>query len=181
MSWLRKGAAAAAALVVGSLALNHYERWDYYRLALRRARQLGRPLLVIGDPEKGMGSKLWVAYGHGDVCIDLRPTPGCTQCIEAEAVAFLKQQPTDSHVIFMSCVAEYVPSVTALMQEVYRVAGDWRNVWVVHTKWWAPASYVYDFEGDRSTNVLLTAPPDSPETQYKVLGAAGGQVHTVRP
>jgi hypothetical protein len=115
------------------LALRRFEtRRRVYDAAARRAAELGRPLVVIGDPDAGAHTRLVRAYGCGDLCIDLH---GCPQCRVMQA-ADLTQGPVpgvadDSAVVYISCVLEYVVDPAAALQELYRMAGSPENLFLV--------------------------------------------------
>lgn len=122
-----------ALAVETGLALRRFEtRRRVYEAAARRAVELGRPLVVVGDPDAGAHTRLVRAYGCGDLCIDLRGCPGC-RVMEA---ADLTQGPVlgvadDSAVVYVSCVLEYVADPTAALWELYRMAGSPENLFLV--------------------------------------------------
>ena len=71
MKTLARIALGYAAAVESAAALVRFrERTSAFRLAVDRAAALGRPLVVIGDPDGGMHTRLLRAYGCGDVCVD---------------------------------------------------------------------------------------------------------------
>ncbi|PCC74683.1 hypothetical protein NAEX_07780 [Nannocystis exedens] len=45
---------------------------------------LGRRLVVIGDPDAGMHTRLMRAYGCGDLCIDMNGCPRCLITVVAD-------------------------------------------------------------------------------------------------
>jgi hypothetical protein len=66
-----------AALVESGAAMVRFrERTVAFMSAMERATALGRRLVVIGDPDAGMHTRLARAYGCGDVCVDLNGCPG---------------------------------------------------------------------------------------------------------
>ena len=66
------------------MALRRFEaRRRGFEAAARRASALGRPLIVVGDPDAGAHTRLVRAYECGDLCIDLR---GCPRCQVMQAV-----------------------------------------------------------------------------------------------
>jgi len=115
------------------LALRRFEtRRRVYQAAARRAAELGRPLVVVGDPDAGAHTRLVRAYGCGDLCIDLR---GCPQCHVMQA-ADLTQGPVpgvadDSAVVYVACVLEYVADPAAALRELIRMAGAPENLFLV--------------------------------------------------
>ncbi len=108
----------------GTLALQRWqERREVYDQAARRAATLHRPLVVIGDPDAGAHTRLFRAYGCGDLCVDLR---GCPLC-EVVKVADLAAGPVpdvadDTAVVFVSCVLEYIGDAAAAVRELRRMA-----------------------------------------------------------
>ena len=162
---MQRAAKTVVGLWVLSLAWNQWRRRAYYEQAVQRARAIGRPLIVIGDPKKGMSSSLLgVMHGAGDVCIDLDPVSD--ECYRADATAYLRTLQSDSAVIYTSCVLEYVPAIDDLIGELNRVSGGPLNLFVVNLQWWTPSAYLYSFQGDTSHNVILAAPPSSDHISY---------------
>jgi hypothetical protein len=133
------------AAVEGAAALVRFrERSSAFRLAVERATALGRPLVVIGDPDGGMHTRLMRAYGCGDVCVDLN---GCPKC-PVTVVADITKGPTpgiadDSSVVFVSCVLEYVADLQAALAEISRIAGAPENVFVVTVQPWTLTARLY--------------------------------------
>lgn len=148
---------AATATVEGVLS---FQRWDARRKAFdaarRRATALGRPLVVIGDPDAGAHTGLMRAYGCGDLCVDLS---GCPRC-EHHRAADLTRGPipglaADSAVVFVSCVLEYVGDVEAALGEVRRIAGADENLFIVTVQPWTFTAALYP--GARWTGANATA------------------------
>jgi SAM-dependent methyltransferase len=106
-----------------------------YAEAAAKARQLGKPLLVIGAPDGGVTA----GYGCGDVTIDLQES-SCPVSIKADIT---KTLPFDdnSAVVFVSCVLEYVNDAEAAMRELRRVAGP--NLYMVRVEPWTLTAYLY--------------------------------------
>lgn len=122
-----------ALAVEAGLALRRFEtRRRVYEAAARRAAELGRPLVVIGDPDDGAHTRLVRAYGCGDLCVDLHGCPGCRVMQAAD----LTQGPVpgvadDSAVVYVSCVLEYVADPAAALGELFRMAGTPNNLFLV--------------------------------------------------
>lgn len=149
------------------------QRWQRRRTAFaaaaRRALDLGRPLVVVGDPHAGAHTSLMPAYGCGDLCIDLR---GCPRC-ESYRAADITRGPIagiadDSAVVFVSCVFEYVDDLEAARREIWRIAGDPTNVFAVTVQPWTLTAALYP--GARWTGTS----PDSmrPVTRGHKISAA---------
>ena len=112
-------------LLLGGVALwesfwwirRRHQRTYQYRRAAARARELNRPLVVVGAPDAAITG----GYGCGDITIDIAgsacPVPrrwDITRSIPLDA---------DSAVVFVSCVLEYVKDYPAALAELKRVAG----------------------------------------------------------
>jgi hypothetical protein len=144
-----QGPAIAGVVLVGVLALEGLGAWlrfsersSLFAAAVARAKALGRPLVVIGDPDAGMHTRLARAYGCGDVCVDLN---GCPLCPVAIAADITKPLPfaDNSVVVFVSCVFEYVDNVEAAYAELLRVAGSPDNLFVVAVQPWTITAHLY--------------------------------------
>ncbi len=150
---------------IGTIVLNHHERRSYYELAKARSVKLNKPLIVIGDPQKGMSCAMFgPPYGYGDACVDIDPVDD--RCVKSDATEYLKGIKTNSAVIFISCVLEYVDDIEPLIEEMNRVAGSSKNLFVVHVKWYALTAYIYRAQGDSAKNVITGAPPNQPTITY---------------
>ena len=78
----------AAILAESGMALHRFEaRRRGFEAAARRASALGRPLVVVGDPDAGAHTRLVRAYECGDLCIDLRGCPRCQVMQAADLTA----------------------------------------------------------------------------------------------
>lgn len=141
-----------------------YERAANFQVAQDRATELGRPLVVIGDPQGGI---TWDDYGCGDIAIDLTGCPSCgdrghrADICEPGAIP-LKN---DSAVVYVSCVLEYVTDFQAAVREILRVAGSIDNVFVTRVEPWTLASVAYP-NAQRTVSVeaggIVEAPIRSP-------------------
>lgn len=143
-----------------------YERKNLFKLAKQRSIELSKPLVVIGDPTNGGGSKLWgKTYSGGDYCIDLTGCPNEKQSIniKGDVVQSLRENFKDnSSVIYVSCVLEYVENIEECISELKRVAGD--NMFIVTVSPYCLMSRFYFMKlGDvsLSKNIIYSAPPYS--------------------
>lgn len=138
-------------------------RGDYYRLAQHRAEVLGRPLVVIGDPNAHVTRD---AYGYGDMCVDLHGCPSAPAGVQVVSADISQEGsiplPDDSAVVFVACVLEYVPNIRGAWQEIKRVCGGSDNAFIVHVDPTSFAAYVYP----GAWWIISTAPPLSPEPIY---------------
>lgn len=120
------------------------ERKRQYSRASQRAVDLGRPLVVIGDPDGGAHTRMMRAYGCGDICIDLNGCEQCPQAIEADLTKGpIEEIPDDSSVVFVSCVLEYVDDFDAAWAEILRMAGSVDNVFMVCVQGWTNTALLY--------------------------------------
>ena len=130
------------------------ERSSAFRLAVDRAGALGRPLVVIGNPDGGMHTRLMRAYGCGDVCVDMNGCPKCPVTIVADITKGpLPGVADDSAVVFVSCVLEYVIDLQAALAEIARMAGKPENVFLVTVQPWTLTARLYPgahWRGDAS-------------------------------
>lgn len=133
--------------LLGHEAFHAAWRWkirkDLFAKAERRAKELGRPLVVIGAPTTGLVTRVGPqAYGCGDVCVDLVGCAGCPRSIVADIT-----QPVplddDSAVVFCSCVLEYVSNPELAKREILRIAGDLANVYVAGVGTRTLTAYLY--------------------------------------
>ena len=105
-----------------------------YKRAKKRAEEVQKPLLVIGNPRGGWLNALFPAYGCGDMCLDIN---GC-ECkanenpvhIKADLLTQLKSMPSNSCVSFESEVLCYVDNIADVIRELKRVTGD--DMFAVH-------------------------------------------------
>ena len=143
----------------------YFNRKNYYLLALEKSKLIKKPLLVIGDPKKGIASKiLGPRYGYGDICIDLEPSENNDKVLKEEAISFLKKQSNNSFVIYVSAVLEYIPDIENAIFELQRVSGG--DLYIMNIPPYAPVSYLYIFQGDRAKNIIYSAPPNGEKIKY---------------
>ena len=105
--------------------IEHIKEKLSLRKPRKKAKQLGKKLLVIGDPSNGGFNYLFgTVYGCGDICIDLVGCKGCHNSMKGDALEILRKLPDNSYVIYESCVLEAVNyDVTPLIKEIKRVSG----------------------------------------------------------
>jgi hypothetical protein len=134
--------AGTAELVAATDRFN--QRRALYRQAVSRALGLQRPLLVIGDPDAGLHTRITRAYGCGHICLDQSGCPRCPTSIKGDLtkgpIPFI---PSDSAVVFVSCVLEYVSDPYAAWLECLRAAGSSENVFLVTVDRWSATAVLY--------------------------------------
>jgi hypothetical protein len=142
---LARVAIGGVLLAEGGMALRRFEqRRRAFAAAARRAAELGRSLVVVGDPDAGAHTRLVRAYDCGDLCIDLH---GCPRCQVMQA-ADLTAGPVpgiadDTAVVFVSCVLEYVSDPDAALRELQRMAGSPQNLFLVFVEPWTLTAALY--------------------------------------
>jgi len=137
------GLAGLAVLEAGAALDRHAERTRQYQAAQRRAAELGRQLVVVGDPDAGMHTRMARAYGCGHVCVDLNGCPQCPMSVTADITKPPLPFESDSVVVFVACVLEYVSDVEVAYRELLRIAGDPRNLFVVTVQPWTFTAALY--------------------------------------
>jgi hypothetical protein len=142
---LARLALGSALLVEGGMALRRFEqRRRAFAAAARRASELGRPLIVVGDPDAGAHTRLVRAYDCGDLCIDLHGCPKCQVMQAADLTAGpVPGVADDSAVVYVSCVLEYVSNLEAALRELNRMAGSPHNLFLVFVDPWSLTAALY--------------------------------------
>jgi hypothetical protein len=132
-------------VVEGVTALDRLgRRTTLYQAALARAAATGRPLVVVGDPDAGLHTRMVRAYGCGDLTIDLRGAPACPRQIAADLTRGpIAAVPDNSAVVYVSAVLEYIPDVAAAWREIGRMAGSVENLFVVTVEPWSGTATLY--------------------------------------
>lgn len=110
------------------------DRSDTYRRALACSRQTGKPLLVVGAPDRGATSS-----PSGDIVLDIGPSRAPVT-IQADVCRRIPL-PDDSVVAYVSCVLEYVEDLPTALRELRRVARD--RIFIVRVQPWTLAAYLY--------------------------------------
>ncbi len=135
----------ASLLAEAGMALRRFEaRRRGFEAAARRAAAVGRPLVVVGDPDAGAHTRLVRAYGCGNLCIDLEGCPRCHVMQAADLTAGpVPGVPDDSAVVFVSCVLEYVSDPKSAVHELQRMAGSPANLFLVFVEPWSLTASLY--------------------------------------
>jgi hypothetical protein len=139
-----------------------YERIKIFRLAEMRAKKIKRPLVVIGDPYNGKGTKFFNkfldTYGCGDETIDLTGAQKCKNGIKSDLFEYLIKQKSNSKVFFISCVLEYIENIDKVIKELYRVAGSSINIFIVSVNRYCLTAYLYKDGSDKAKNIIKGPP-----------------------
>lgn len=152
--------------------LRQKDRQKIYKKAQARAKELKKPLVVYGDPYYGKGSRFYnmfiKGYGCGDETVDLTGSPGCKNGVKSDMLKHLKSKKSNSQVIFVSCVLEYLNDIEEVFKEMKRVAGGVENIFVVTVSELTIAAYVYQEDNYRAENIIY-APPKFKDLTYKKI------------
>jgi len=147
-------------IIQGFIRQKH--RQDLYKMAETRAKELNKPLVVFGDPHHGKGSRLYSLfmdnYGCGDETIDLTGAPKCPNGIKSDILDYLKKQKSNSKVIFISCVLEYIDNIDEVIEELLRVAGSNENIFIVTVSEYTFAAYFYKEDEYKALNIIKGPP-----------------------
>lgn len=103
-----------------------YRRINLYNKAHEKSISLNKELLVIGNPSSGFINKnIYKCYDCGDICLDLNGCGDCPKQIKGDLLEELKKMESNKHVIFESCVLEYINdnSSSEINKELNRVSG----------------------------------------------------------
>lgn len=116
-----------------------WTRWEQRRrlflAADARARQLGRPLLVVLPRKEGWFNRSMRLYEYGARYPDIfsrRNSP----VIFADSLARGVAVQSDSAVVYVACVLEYVTDLRRSMDEILRIAGEPENIYIVTVQPW---------------------------------------------
>lgn len=127
-----------------AMALGRFQRRKrLYDAALKRAVKTERQLVVVGDPNAGLHTRIIPAYGCGDICVDLEGCPACPTAVEADITKPIDGIEDDSVVVFCCCVLEYVDDIHAATAELNRIAGSSENLFLVFVDRWSLTGYLY--------------------------------------
>ncbi len=148
------------------------ERRNIFKKAKNHAIAIKKPLLVYGDPYNGIGSKIFnkfmKGYGCGDETVDLTGCPKCKNGIKSDMLEHLKTKKSNSQVIFVSCVLEYLDDIEEVFKEMKRVSGGIENIFVVTVNEFSLAAYFYQ-DGNHSSKNIIYAPPKFKDLSYRKL------------
>jgi hypothetical protein len=159
-STIAKGALGLILAAEGVGAVSRFNaRGHVFAEAARRAQQLGRRLVVVGNPDGGIQTRLLRAYGCGDVCVDIVGCSACPDSVTADITRGpIASIPDGGAVVFVSCVLEYVSDPFAAWREVVRMAGSPENVFMVSVQPWTLTSVFYP----DARWAIYGTPPGSP-------------------
>ncbi len=143
-------------------------RREVFARAQARALEIGRPLVVVGNPDGGFHTRFQRGYSCGNICVDLTGCPACPVSIQADITKGIPEVADDAAVVFVSCVLEVVDDVEAAERELLRIAGTSDNIFPVYVGAYSFTAFLYNGAQRRAT-------PDgwAPVTKGQVALAAG--------
>ena len=147
-----------------SLGPRREQRKRLYRRAKARAKELGKPLVVIGSPTAGVVNRyVGLDYGCGDLCIDLQGCATCKNQVAKSVEEVLPRLKDESCVVFVSCVLEYVDDVRPVWRELRRVSGG--ELFIACVEPWSMTALVYP----GAKRQIYEAPPASKKLVWREL------------
>jgi hypothetical protein len=140
------------------------KRRDAFNAALQRNVETSKPLLVIGDPDGRLLSRILGRDSDcGDMCLDLR---GCSKCQSGEPgdpFERIKQLGTNASVVFVDTgQLERVPDMPAALSELQRISGG--DLFIAHIEPWSLLSLLPPYK-----RRIKSAPPTTPYTEWRDL------------
>ena len=148
------------------------ERCRIFKMAEKQSKKIKKPLLVVGDPYYGIGSRFYNifidGYGCGDITVDLTGCPMCPNGIKSDIYSYLKKQDDNSMVIFISCVLEYVDNIDDVIKEIYRVGGNKDNIFIVTVNEYSLSAYFYSEDNYYAKNIIKGPPYQDNITYTKI-------------
>lgn len=146
--------------IQGIIRQNH--RQKIFKLAQKRAQETSKPLVVFGDPYYGMGSRFYNmfmdGYGCGDETVDLTGAPKCPKGIKSDILEYLQKQKSNSKIIFVSCVLEYIENIEEVIKEILRISGGIENVFIVTVSKFSLSAFLYSEDEYKALNIIKGPP-----------------------
>lgn len=131
------GAALATGYEFGWFLHRVHLRCATYAKALRYARAVGKPLVVVGAPDRGCPLETQC----GDMVVDIAPSKCLNSVVADITKAGAIPLPNDSAVVYAPYVLDYVNDLDAAERELRRVAGD--RLFVLALEPWTATAYFY--------------------------------------
>lgn len=127
--WTKRIALGTSAfIVIREMYLGFGPRREYRRSvfeqAKRRAQELDRPLLVLGDPDSGlMNHMLGRQWQCGDICVDPKGCGICPDWVQGPPQQVLEEMEPDSVVVYDPGAFARAENGSAFLDQVARVSG----------------------------------------------------------
>jgi len=137
----------------GAVAMGRFRRrQNQFEAATKRSMETRRQLVVVGDPNAGLHTRLVQAYDCGAVCVDLNGCPACPVSIAADITKGVGKLEDDSSVVYVSCVLEYVDAIKPAMEELKRIAGSEENLFLVFVDPMSLTAFLYPWGKRRAAD-----------------------------
>ena len=137
---------------------------DVFNLALQKAHDTNKPLLVIGDPDSGFVNRfIGRDYDCGSVCIDQAGCLSCQSYQSGPLEDLLPKMASNAYVVFVNSRLERVKDVDSVLQQLQRVSGS--DIYAVTTEPYTLASLFWSFPRRQ----FFEAPPRDPRFRWKSL------------
>ena len=137
-------------------------RQKIFNLAQKRSQDTSQNLVVFGDPYNGLGSRFYNmfmdGYGCGDETVDLTGAPKCLKGIKSDILEYLQAQKSNSKIVFISCVLEYIKNIQPVVDEIIRVSGGIENVFIVTVSDFTLSAYLYSEDDYKALNIIKGPP-----------------------
>jgi hypothetical protein len=89
-------------------------------MAVERASNIGKQLIVIGDPYNGPSNATFGCdYQCGDICVDITGCPKCNNGIKTKLEDIIDKIDLSQYVVYVSCVLEYVEDIDKILFKSY--------------------------------------------------------------
>lgn len=127
--WMKRGALIGVALIVTremyqAFGSRRMYRRSVFEEAQRRAVELSRPLLVLGDPDGGaINHFLGRSWQCGDLCVDPQGCGICQDWTQGQPEQVLATLGADSYVVYDSGLFAKAQDGRALLEQMKRVSG----------------------------------------------------------
>ena len=161
--------------------LRPYRKVKYYKMAQEVAKKKNKKLLVIGDPYSGhmttiIGRNILGNYGCGDLCTDLNGCPQCPNAKKGYLEEVIPKMKTNSCVIFIASVLEYVDDLDKLYKELERVSG--KDLFIVYCKEKVHGHKLKNNYFEKTLgrdlmmkNIIMEAPPESNRFKFRKVNS----------
>jgi hypothetical protein len=147
-------------------------RQKIFKLAQKKSKETSKQLVVFGDPYYGFGSRFFNlfmdGYGCGNETVDLTGAPKCPGGIKSDILEYLQAQKSNSKVIFISCVLEYIDNIESVVKEIMRVSGSIDNVFIVTVSEFSLSAYLYREDDYKALNIIKGPPYQDKITWEKI-------------
>jgi hypothetical protein len=149
------------------------KRKQIYNVAKQKAIETKKPLMIIGDPDNGATNfVVGRSYDCGNLCVDITGCPKCSNGIKLKVEDYLPTLESNSYVLFVSCVLEYVDSknIDFTFSEIKRVSGG--DYFIVSVEPYSITDLFYPTKfitGESGPNQIVLTEYPSKDLKYIIL------------